>query len=608
MDLDKRNTDKNNECGELKYRKECRGPRGCRGAEGPVGPTGSAGLDGVTGPTGADGVTGPTRNTNCYQLKYLDSVGTKGDLVEIVYNDNTLAGVKQLNYNPTFEWVNTANGDNTTDSAGSGISVDCNGNSYVIGNFSGTVNFGTITLSTTGNQDIFIGKLDNNGNWQWAVQAGGSSIDVGSGIAIDCDGNSYVTGSFTGTATFGTFTLISAGSNEIFIAKLNDNGDWLWVKQVVSTGDDQGVGITVDCNGNSYVTGFFNSTATLGTVTLTSLGSGDIFIAKLDTNGNWLWVKQAGGVEDDSGQGIAVDCNGNNYVTGLFRDIATFGTITLTAPGFLTPQIFVAKLDTNGNWLWAVQAGGSSTDIGQKISVDREGNSYVTGSFAGTATFGTITLTSLGFENIFIAKLNSSGSWIWAVRAGGSNNDRGNGISVDCNGNSYVTGSFDGTVTFGVVTLTSSSVDIFISKIDANGNWLWTVKAGGTSFDNGYGISVDCNGNSYVTGTFIGTATFGTITLTGASIINVFVTKVHAFDLGVVGFLKENTTLNNLVEVCFPKGVILSDTFTNPLVPASNYYLDCDCQFSDCNKCAKRYLGIALDPTNLLTGVDNGCC
>jgi hypothetical protein len=144
--------------------------------------------------------------------------------------------------------------------------------------------------------------------------------------------------------------------------------------------------------------------------------------------------------------------------------------------------------------------------------------------------------------------------------------------------------------------------------MDTLGNWLWALSAGGTSFDSAFEISVDCNGNSYVTGFFQGTASFGTFTLTSAGGTDVFVAKIHAFDLGVVGVLEANTTLNNLVEVNFPGGTILSDTFANPLIPANHYYIDCNCQLSNCNKCAKRYLGIALDPINLLTGIDNGCC
>ncbi len=136
----------------------------------------------------------------------------------------------------------------------------------------------------------------------------------------------------------------------------------------------------------------------------------------MDSNGNWLWAKQAGGTSEEWGIGVAVDSNGNSYVTGFYQESATFGTITLTSSG--GNDIFVAKLDSNGNWLWAKQAGGTSYDEGVSIAVDTNGNSYVTGDFSGSATFGTTTLTSSGEGDIFVAKMDISGNWLWAQQAG----------------------------------------------------------------------------------------------------------------------------------------------------------------------------------------------
>ena len=366
-----------------------------------------------------------------------------------------------------------------------------------------------------------------NVDWLWAKKAGGTALDFGWDIAVDANGNSYITGSFYDSSTFGTTTLTSSGSQDISIAKLNSNGNWLWIKQAGGTSEDYGSRIAVDANGNSYITGYFEGSATFGTTTLTSSGyyNIDIFVAKIDQNGNWLWANQAGGTDTDCGYGIAVDANGNSYIIGVFAENATFGTTTLTSSGY--EDIFVAKLDINGNWLWAKQAGGTSDDYGYGIAVDANGNSYVTGYFYGSAIFGTTTLTSSGDKDIFVAKLDSNGNWLWVKQAGGTIYDYGYEIAVDANGNSYVTGYFWSSATFGATTLTSSGqYDIFVAKMDSNGNWLWAKQAGGTSSDRGYSIAVDDNGNSYVTGYFEESATFGTTTLMSSGSRDIFISKI----------------------------------------------------------------------------------
>ena len=300
--------------------------------------------------------------------------------------------------------------------------------------------------------------------WQWAKQAGGTYWDEGCDIAIDSSGNSYVTGFFKETASFGSTNLTSSGQDDIFVAKLDSSGNWLWTKQAGGTNYDGGYSIAIDSSGNSYVTGYFRGTASFGNTTLTSSGQDDIFVAKLDSNGNWLWAKKAGGTNNDEGHGIATDSSGNSYVTGYFYGTASFGSTTLTSSGDI--DIFVAKLDSSGNWLWVKQAGGASTDHGNSITIDSSGNSYVTGYFYSvTASFGTTTLTSNGESDIFVAKLDSSGNWLWAKKAGGAYYDYGYSIATDSSGNCYLSGSFSGTASFGGINLTSSGgEDIFVAK------------------------------------------------------------------------------------------------------------------------------------------------
>jgi hypothetical protein len=413
------------------------------------------------------------------------------------------------------------------ESNGKGIAVDSSGNAYVTGYFQGTATFGSTSLTSSGSGDIFIAKLSTSGSWQWAVKAGGSS----SGIAVDSSGNAYITGFFQGTESFGSTSLSTSGDydSDIFIAKLSSSGSWQWAVKAGGSSGDGGNGIAVDSSGNAYVTGTFSGNhVDFGNDEVNSDGGTDIFVAKLSTSGSWQWVVEAGSSNNDAGLGIAVDSSGNAYVTGYFQGTAKFNGNLVSSGG---NDIFIAKLSSSGSWQWVVKAGGSSGEYGTAIAVDSSGNAYVTGFFQGTATFGSTSLTSSGGLDIFIAKLSSSGSWQWAVKAGGSSGDSGNGIAVDSSGNAYVTGYFQGTATFGSTSQTSSgALDIFIAKLSSSGSWQWAVKAGDSNNDNGKGIAVDSSGNAYVTGYFKGTATFGSTSHTSSGSQDIFIAKLDGAD------------------------------------------------------------------------------
>ncbi|NBV14813.1 MAG: hypothetical protein EBS07_12230 [Sphingobacteriia bacterium] len=241
----------------------------------------------------------------------------------------------------------------------------------------------------------------------------------------------------------------------------------------------QGLGITRDATGNIYVTGYMNGSVTFGSTTITSAGSDDIFIAKYTSAGVLSWVQRIGGGAVDQGFGIATDPSGNVLVTGYFTGLVNFGGVSLTAAFY---DAFALKLDPTGTVLWAKKGGGSSTDYGSGITSDASGNVYVTGYVYGngTSTFGGLSATGYGAYDLFVIKYNSTGTEQWLRIGGGVNSDRGYGICTDVAGNVIVTGIFAATATFSTQTLTALGMqDILLLKYTSAGSLVWYRQAGG---------------------------------------------------------------------------------------------------------------------------------
>ncbi|WP_435355602.1 SBBP repeat-containing protein [Emticicia sp. SJ17W-69] len=405
------------------------------------------------------------------------------------------------------------------------IAVDASGYIYITGSFSGTAKFGATTKTSAGEIDIFVAKYNKAGSLEWVQTAGGTDYEEVKGITIDANGNIYITGYFGGTTTFDVNTKTTSGGYDIFVAKYNNIGDLQWL-QTAGGGDiDYGYDIAADVNGNVYVTGYFTGTAKFGTTTKTSPGGGDtdIFVVKYSTTGSYQWVQTVGDGADDFGLGIATDASGYVYVTGFFNGTATFGNTSKLSAG--QEDIFVVKYNDAGSVQWVQTAGGTNIDRGVRITVDGNGNVYIIGNFSGTANFGATSKTSVGSRDIFVAKYNNVGTLQWVNTAGGTNSISGNGIALDASGNVYLTGNFNGTATFGVTSKTSAGdYDIFVAKYSNAGSLQWVNTANGGS---GSGISTDASGNIYITGGFGGTVNFGATSKTSAGSSDIFVVRLQ---------------------------------------------------------------------------------
>lgn len=441
---------------------------------------------------------------------------------------------------------------------GRDITVDANGNIYTVGFFNGTVDFdpsaSIFNLISAGNNDIFITKMDKDGNFIWAKQMGGAGYDSGFGITLDSNGNIYTTGYFFDTADFdpstSTANLISAGMEDTFVTKLDNNGNFLWAKRIGGANYNVGNDIVVDLNNNVYFTGYFSGTTDFdpgaGTAELIApnFSTTNIFVAKLDSNGSFIWAKSMTGTEPGYGYSIALDSNNNVYTTGTFMGTVDFNpgasTYNLTSAGFYDAAI--SKLDSNGNFVWAKQIGGTDIDDGGNIgiSVDSNNNIYITGTFQGTADInpnaaGIFNLTSAGISDVFVTKLGSAGEFVWGTSMGGTNWDISSDISTDANGDVYITGYFNGTADFdpstSIFNLNSNgNYDIFAVKLNNNGTFNWAKGMGGTDDDRASSLFTGADG-IYITGGFNGVADFdpgmGTSNINSAGSFDIFISKLE---------------------------------------------------------------------------------
>jgi hypothetical protein len=436
---------------------------------------------------------------------------------------------------------------------GFSVTTDINNNVYSTGIFRGTVDFdpgpGVFTVSAvSGAYDIYIVKLDANSNFVWAKTMGGSLSEYPNTIALNANGDIYLTGYYDGLADFdpsaSSYTLQSQGSTDAFISKYDNNGNFIWAKSFGSTSNDVSWSLAVDLNGNSIITGGFIGTVDFdpgpSVLNVTSVsGSTDVFVSKFDTNGNLVWSKTMGGIAFEEARSVALDSLGNVLTTGYFFNTGDYdpsaATFTLGYTG--VNSTFISKLDANGNFIWAKALNGSSTVYGYSIKTGPFGSVWVGGSFSGGCDFdpgpGTFSVNGIASQDIFVAKFNSLGNFIWAKTIGSTNDEVTTSIDVDSLSNVYLTGNFYGIVDFdpsaSTFTLGAGSNEIFVSKLDNNGNFVWASQSGWAGADMGNAVHVDDDLNVYSTGYFSTTGYFSpppTITLTSNGFDDAFIHKI----------------------------------------------------------------------------------
>ena len=392
-----------------------------------------------------------------------------------------------------------------------GVKTDHSGNVYIAGEFEGSFDvdpgIGVTNLTYLGSNDTYIQKFNSNGQMQWAKMYGGIDIEWLHDFIIDDYGFMYFTGTFSGTSDFdpgvGVFNLTSWSTFSMYVSKLDINGNFIWAKKIGATSHEAyGEALVQDNSGDICILGFFEGTMDFdpnsGVHNLTSIGK-DIFIEKIDTSGNFVWVKHIGSASLNLPESIGVDATNNIYYTGKFKNTLDLdpgpSTFNLTSAGGY--DILISKLDVNGNFVWANRVGGSADDITKKIVLDNQDNIFHLGSFEGTIDFdpdtSTFNLSSKGFSDAFIQKLDSNGDLKWACIYGDTGYDSGGDMTIDENQTLYVTGAY------------KDSIDINpnggIHSLVSNGGYDgYTVKFGKCLPVYDTQIVVSCNSYTWING------------------------------------------------------------------------------------------------------------
>jgi hypothetical protein len=386
------------------------------------------------------------------------------------------------------------------------VTVDADYNMIGVGHFGGTIDMqpgsGITNLVSGGGQDVFIQKLDSNGNFIWAKKFSGASTEWVSAVCVDTYGNVIVGGSLTATCDFdpgaGVFNMSPVGSDDAFLVKLDPSGNFLWAKSFSGSGESYLWALDSDGANNIFIAGGFDTSCDFdpgpGTQTLSSSGSTDIYVCKLDENGTYVWAKSYGiGTHPEEVKDCRVDSNGDVIVLGKFYNTVDFdpgaGVLNLTAnPG---NDVFVQKLDVNGNLLWATAYGNSVNDMVFQIDLDSNQDIYIAGELEGTVDFdpgpGAFSFSSnSGSKDGYVYKLGSNGSPIWVSTLGSVGEDFFTGLCVNADNEVAVTGSTyvypdylaNGVVYPWVGVLANHAI---IGKFDVNGNFIFARSFGGSN-------------------------------------------------------------------------------------------------------------------------------
>jgi hypothetical protein len=411
----------------------------------------------------------------------------------------------------------------------------------ITGPYSGSIDLGGGALTSAGGSDAFLALYEADGTFVAAKSfgdAGGNQY--GYGVGFDGDGNVFLAGYFSSIINLGGSNLVSAGGADIFLARFDSFLNHVVSKRFGDLSNQYPLDLVVDGTGDVLITGYFQGGVDFGGGLLTSAGGDDAYIARFNSSLTHEWSARFGDAATQRCQGIAVDADGEFYVTGFFSGTINLGAGNLTSLG--GNDIFMAKFSAAGAHQWSARFGDANNNLGQKIAVTPAGDVFLLGHFTGAVNFGGAVLTSSGAEDIFLARFNTSGAHQWSKRFGDASSQFGYGIDVDASG-VYFGGAMLGSANFGLGNLTSAGGrDAYVVKLDLDGNYQFA-RLFGDATDQ-YGLSVDAGaGRVALGGYFNGTMALASGNATSAGALDAFVEVFGSFGLEPV--IKSITDIGN---------------------------------------------------------------
>jgi hypothetical protein len=384
---------------------------------------------------------------------------------------------------PAFTWANMCGNPPNTSDTKSCLASGPYGSIYMAAEFLDTVQFGEKMLVSSGGTDIYLVKFFEDGTPVWSIKLGGADFDYVQKIVVDSEGDILMTGYFYGTTQIGPDEYTSFGSQDLFIAKFNSDGAFLWSYHAGGTMADYIPGLTADGDKNIVITGYYYDAIAFGDTTISSSGSSDVFLAKFNPAGHLLWLTQAGGSSSDQSRSASCDPDGNILLSSSFYYDFTIGDTTLITQNPV--GIAIIKYSPDGAPVSLFQLDGTYLTPEVYTAAGQEGAFYLSGNFSEEIVFGNKAFDAGEFnQDVFIAKYDASCSLLWAKHAHSFASDQVVALVTDQDDNVYITGHYLDSLYIDNLklryTMCCGSREVFIISLEPGGDVEWGEQISGT--------------------------------------------------------------------------------------------------------------------------------